>query len=141
VRQMEISKRLRAAQHEMNQLTAAQAAQPASDRVPTPGPSRQEVASLRDQVQELQNRIEQMQNQQQSDWALGLSDEPPPAYDWFACLFRYYFSSMLNSLYNLYIPKITIVFSIRTKNVLLLEMMGNPLVPYARKLHVPKVPQ
>jgi hypothetical protein len=81
MRQMEISRRLRAAQREMNQLTAAQGAQPASDRVPTPGPSRQsrEMASFRDQVRELQNRI-RMRNQQQSDWALGLSDDPPPAY-------------------------------------------------------------
>jgi hypothetical protein len=78
--QMEINERLRAARHEMDQLTAAQGAQPASDSVRTPGPSRQEMASLRNQVQELQNRMEQMQNQQRSDWALGLSDEPPPAY-------------------------------------------------------------
>ena len=81
-RQMEISERIRAAQREMDQLTAAQGTQPAgSGRVPTPAPTQQEMASLRNQVQELRNRIEQMQNQQQSDWALGLSDEPPPAYD------------------------------------------------------------
>jgi hypothetical protein len=80
VRQMEIGKRLRAAQRAMDLLTAAQRAQPDSDRVPTPGPLQQEVASLRNQMQELQNTIEQMRNQQQSDGALGLSDEPPPAY-------------------------------------------------------------
>ena len=80
-RQMEISERIRAAQREMDQLTAAQNSQPASGRAPTPAPSQQEMVSLRNQVQELKNKIEQMQNQQQSDWALGLSDEPPPAYE------------------------------------------------------------
>jgi hypothetical protein len=80
VRQMEITRHLRATQRKMDQLTS-EGGQPASDRVPTPGPSRQEMELLRNQMQELQNTIEQMRNQQQSDWALDLSDEPPPAYD------------------------------------------------------------
>jgi hypothetical protein len=79
-RQMEISERFRSAQQELDQLIGAQSTQPASDSSSAPARSQQEMASLRDQVQELRNRIQELQDQRQSDSALGLPDEQPPAY-------------------------------------------------------------
>jgi hypothetical protein len=81
MRQMGISKRVGSAQHEIDQHRAAQSAQPAGDRSPTPARSQQEISSLRNQVQELRNRIDHLQDQRQSDRALDLSDEQPPAYE------------------------------------------------------------
>ncbi|KAK2466636.1 hypothetical protein APHAL10511_000894 [Amanita phalloides] len=84
VRQMEIDQRLKSAQLEMSNLTTRQ-----TTRRPPPSLSgdsarqeetEQEMQSMRAQIRQLRTQIESLQSEQQSDWALGLSDEPPPAY-------------------------------------------------------------
>lgn len=75
MRQREINDRLQLAQREMSSLASRQIS-------PSEGSSSagQEMASLREQVQELRDQIGDLQTQRNSDWALGLTDEQPPAY-------------------------------------------------------------
>ena len=79
MRQTEINERLRSAQQEMNSLTSNQSVRvaPQGRRTTQTG---QEMASLREQIEELRSQIGNLQGQRQSDWALGLTDEQPPAY-------------------------------------------------------------
>ncbi|KAF8630443.1 hypothetical protein AX17_005420 [Amanita inopinata Kibby_2008] len=98
MRQMEIDQRLQSAQREMNNLTvkqslrsspnspASQGATEGSGRGVAGAESESEAGAgegmeeLKEQVRSLSTQIEHLRVQQQSDWALGLSDEPPPAY-------------------------------------------------------------
>ncbi|KAM6500191.1 hypothetical protein JOM56_003205 [Amanita muscaria] len=75
MRQREINDRLQLAQREMSSLASRQIS-------PSEGSSSagQEMASLREQVQELRDQIGDLQTQRSSDWAMGLTDEQPPAY-------------------------------------------------------------
>ncbi|KAF8630449.1 hypothetical protein AX17_005426 [Amanita inopinata Kibby_2008] len=91
MRQMEIDQRLQSAQREMNNLTVRQSLRlsPNSPASQGAGGGRgsaggaeagEEMEVLREQVRSLNAQIDHLRVQQQSDWALGLSDEPPPAY-------------------------------------------------------------
>jgi uncharacterized coiled-coil protein SlyX len=84
VRQMDINQRLQNAQLEIRNLTSRQTMHSG------PGSSvsdvgRQETGhemeTMREQIRHLTSQIEQLQSERTSDWAQGLSDEPPPAYD------------------------------------------------------------
>jgi len=79
MRQTEINERLQSAQQEMSNLTLSQPTQLASQGQ-RPGQTDQEMASLREQIEELRSQIGNLQGQRQSDWALGLTDDQPPAY-------------------------------------------------------------
>jgi hypothetical protein len=79
MRQMGTSERMGSAQHEIDQHTAAQHAQPADDRNLTLARSQQEISSLRNQMQEMRNRIDHLEDQLQPSRALDLSDEQPAA--------------------------------------------------------------
>ena len=39
-----------------------------------------EMETMREQIRQLRTQIEHLQSERSSDWALGLSDNPPPAY-------------------------------------------------------------
>ena len=84
VRQMEINQRLQNAQREMYDLTSRESMRsgPGSS---TSDVGRQgaehEMETMRESIRQLRTQIEQLQSERSSDWALGLSDNPPPAYD------------------------------------------------------------
>ncbi|KAF8343333.1 hypothetical protein F5887DRAFT_1075891 [Amanita rubescens] len=81
-RQMEINRRLQSAQQEMLNLTSRQTVMGRG------GPSSSFADGARgrgaeiqlEQIRQLRTEIEQLLLQLSSDWAQGLSDEPPPAY-------------------------------------------------------------
>ncbi|KAM6500193.1 hypothetical protein JOM56_003207 [Amanita muscaria] len=82
IRQTEIDEQLNSAQREMENLAARQSMPPppppnAAER---PAPTDQAMEALREQVRMLSGQIEHLHRERQSDWALGLSDEAPPAY-------------------------------------------------------------
>lgn len=85
VRQMDINQRLQNAQQEMRNLTSRQTMRsgPAS-LITASDVGRQEteheMETMREQIRHLTTQIEQLQTERSSDWAQGLSDEPPPAY-------------------------------------------------------------
>jgi len=83
-RQMEINQRLQTAQQEMQNLTSRQSAVSSPNSSSSSEVRRQgtehEIGALREQMCRINTRIEQLQMQLSSDWAQGLSDEPPPAY-------------------------------------------------------------
>jgi hypothetical protein len=83
MRQMEINKRIESAEREMSNLAQRHTLNSVSG-LSTSGSSSQgeeeDVESMREQIRQLRSQIVNLQLQQQSDWALGLSDEPPPAY-------------------------------------------------------------
>ncbi|PFH51669.1 hypothetical protein AMATHDRAFT_58420 [Amanita thiersii Skay4041] len=91
-RQMEIHTRLETAQREMNNLatrrslhhsmrsSSSRTGSGARNGVESTTEAEQEMEALREQIRALRTQIDYLQAQQQSDWALGLSDEPPPAY-------------------------------------------------------------
>ena len=84
VRQTELDQRLQNAQREMQDLTSRQSVRsvPGSS---TSDVGRQgmenEMETMREQIRQLRTLIEDLQSERSSDWALGLSDDPPPAYD------------------------------------------------------------
>lgn len=90
VRQLEINERLQAAQQEMDNLATRQTIVPASmssrpdSTSSSSGARRQEteheMETMREQIRQLRAQIEHLQVERSSDWAQGLSDEPPPAY-------------------------------------------------------------
>jgi len=86
-RQMEINRRLQGAQQEMLNLTSRQIAMesnvPSSsfaDGVTGQGMEENGAEAQLEQIRQLRNEMEQLRMQLSSDWAQGLSDEPPPAY-------------------------------------------------------------
>ena len=84
MRQMEINQRLQNAQQEMYNLTSRQIhgglSSPTSDFDRQESERDSEMVSMREQIRQISTQIEQLQRERSSDWALGLSDEPPPAY-------------------------------------------------------------
>ena len=84
MRQMEINQRLQNAQQEMYNLTSRQMqgglGLPTSDFERQESERDSEMVSMREQIRQISSQIEQLQRERSSDWALGLSDEPPPAY-------------------------------------------------------------
>ena len=83
-RQMEINQRIQTAQREMQNLSSRQPAVSSPDLSSPSEVRRQgmehEIGTLREQMYRINTRIEQLQMQLSSDWAQGLSDDPPPAY-------------------------------------------------------------
>ncbi|RDB27678.1 hypothetical protein Hypma_003230 [Hypsizygus marmoreus] len=79
-RQQELDRQLRAVKQEMRDLTMDIQAER------TPEGSRQvrsedvELMEMREQMRLMREQIEFLRTQQQSDWAQGLSDNPPPGY-------------------------------------------------------------
>ena len=85
VRQMDINQRLRNAQLEIHNLTARQTmpsgpGSSISDASAARQETGHEMETMREQIRHLTTQIEQLQSERTSDWAQGLSDEPPPAY-------------------------------------------------------------
>ena len=82
LRQTEINRRLQNAQHEIYNLTSRQSMRsgPGSSTSDAQG-TENEMETMREQIRQLKTQIEQLQSERSSDWALGLSDNPPPAYD------------------------------------------------------------
>jgi len=88
VRQLEINQRLQAAQQEMDSLATRQTVPTSSGPGSTSSSSgargretEHEMETMREQIRQLRAQIEHLQVERSSDWAQGLSDEPPPAYD------------------------------------------------------------
>jgi hypothetical protein len=87
VRQMEINQRLQTAQQEIQNLASRQSAvssepglvSSSSSEVRRQGAER-EMDAMREQIRQINTQMEQLQMQLSSDWAQGLTDEPPPAY-------------------------------------------------------------
>ena len=83
LRQMEIDMRLQTAQREMQNLTSRQTAQSepgsSSSEVEREGSGR-EMEAMHEQIRQLRAQISQLQMERLSDWAQGLTDEPPPPY-------------------------------------------------------------
>ncbi|KAF5386634.1 hypothetical protein D9615_001525 [Tricholomella constricta] len=81
-RQLEIDRQLRAVKRDMHNLrsdiTTETARQPPVRQ--RRGDEGTEVAEMREQMRLMKQQIAYLQTQQQSDWALGLSNEPPPGY-------------------------------------------------------------
>jgi hypothetical protein len=88
VRQLEINQRLQVAQQEMDSLARRQTMPTSSGPGSTSSSSgargretEHEMETMREQIRQLRAQIEHLQTERSSDWAQGLSDEPPPAYD------------------------------------------------------------
>ena len=84
VRQREINQRLENVQQEMYNLTLRQSVQGghgSSTSNVGRSETEDEMVTMRDQIRQLTTQIEQLQAERSSDWAQGLSDEPPPAYN------------------------------------------------------------
>jgi hypothetical protein len=83
LRQMEIDMRLQTAQREMQNLASRQAAQSepgsSSSEVEREG-SRPEMEAIHEPIRQLRAQISQLQMERSSNWAQGLTDEPPPPY-------------------------------------------------------------
>ncbi|KAF8334498.1 hypothetical protein F5887DRAFT_892651 [Amanita rubescens] len=85
LRQMEIDMRLRTAQREMQNLASRQTMQcepvrSSSREVLEREGSGREMEDIHRQIRRLRARISQLQMERSSDWAQGLTDEPPPPY-------------------------------------------------------------
>ncbi|KAG5653536.1 hypothetical protein H0H81_012477 [Sphagnurus paluster] len=74
-RQQEIDQRLHDVKIEMHQLNTQKSSRELSSDL-----SPREIVEMRQQMREMREQIEYFQAQQQSEWAQGLSDEPPPGY-------------------------------------------------------------
>jgi hypothetical protein len=82
VRQMEINLRLQSAQQEMQNLTSRQLMNGGPNTSSEYGrqETEHEMGTMREQIREIRSQIEQLQVERSSDWAQGLSNQPPPAY-------------------------------------------------------------
>lgn len=88
-RQRELDTRMRYVQNEMSTLTADLTGQkPARKKsVRNRGPNGTETEEemtmneMREQLRAMSSQISYLRSQQQSPWALGLSDDPPPGYE------------------------------------------------------------
>ena len=84
VRQMEINQRLQNAQREMHNLTLRQSMQGGHGSTTSDfgrSETEEEMVAMREQIRQLTAQIEQLQAERSSDWAQGLSNAPPPAYN------------------------------------------------------------
>ena len=84
VRQMEINQRLQNAQREMYNLTLRQSVQGGHGSTTSDfgrSETEEEMVAMREQIRQLTAQIEQLQAERSSDWAQGLSNAPPPAYN------------------------------------------------------------
>ena len=84
VRQMEIDQRLQSAQREMYNLALRQSMQGGHSSTTSDfgrSEAEEEMVAMREQIRQLKTQIEQLQAERSSDWAQGLSDAPPPAYN------------------------------------------------------------
>jgi len=83
-RQSEIDRQLRAVAQQMGDLkTGITTENTMQDSVHESRRTRSddgEIAEMREQMRLMREQIEHLQAQQQSEWAQGLSDEPPPGY-------------------------------------------------------------
>lgn len=81
-RQMEIDRQLRAVKQEMRGLkTDFHVEATRRESITTGGRSEEtEMSDMREQIRTMKEQIEYLQAQQESPWAQGLSDEPPPGY-------------------------------------------------------------
>lgn len=82
-RQMELVRQMRAVKQEMRDLktdlTAETVRRPSVDSRRTRGEN-VEMEQMKEQMRVMKEQIEYLRAQQQSEWAQGLSDEPPPGY-------------------------------------------------------------
>ena len=84
LRQREIDQRLQNVQQEMYNLTLRQSMQGGHSTTTSNfgrSETEDEMVTMREQIRQLKTQIEQLQAERSSDWAQGLSDEPPPAYN------------------------------------------------------------
>jgi hypothetical protein len=84
VRQREIDQRLQNVQQEMYNLTSRQSMRGGHSSTTSNfgrSETEDEMVTMREQIRQLKTQIEQLQGERSSDWAQGLSDEPPPAYN------------------------------------------------------------
>jgi hypothetical protein len=81
-RQMEIDRQMRAVKQEMRDLkTDFHIETTRRSSVTSEARSEEtEMSDMREQIRMMKEQIEYLQAQQQSPWAQGLSDEPPPGY-------------------------------------------------------------
>ncbi|RXW12972.1 hypothetical protein EST38_g12881 [Candolleomyces aberdarensis] len=75
-RQAEINDRLRALQQEMDQLRASSGGGGPQDG----NGGADAMTEMREQMERMKREIEALRANQRSEWALGLTDEPPPGY-------------------------------------------------------------
>ncbi len=83
LRQMEIDMRLQTAQREMQNLTSRQTIQSepgSSSGEAEREESGREMETIHEHIRQLRAQISQLQMERSSDWAQGLTDEPPPPY-------------------------------------------------------------
>ncbi|KAF8624118.1 hypothetical protein AX15_006027 [Amanita polypyramis BW_CC] len=80
LRQMEINERIQNAQQQVNALTSRQSMSPPPNERGRSVETEQEMETMREQIRQLSHQIGNMQHERQSDWAMGLSDDAPPAY-------------------------------------------------------------
>ncbi|KAF9532857.1 hypothetical protein CPB83DRAFT_903366 [Crepidotus variabilis] len=89
-RQRELDERMCQVQDEMNHLAADMTGQKPSRRrsirrpqAPSSVTGEEEMSmeEMREQLRVMTNQVSYLRNQQQSAWALGLSDDPPPGYE------------------------------------------------------------
>ncbi|KAJ2915234.1 hypothetical protein MD484_g5174, partial [Candolleomyces efflorescens] len=74
-RQAEINERLRALQQEMGQLRAS-----SGGRQQDSDSSVHAVTEMREQMAQMNQEIEALRENRRSEWAMGLTNEPPPGY-------------------------------------------------------------
>ena len=83
LRQMEIDMRLQTAQREIQNLASGREVQselgPSSSQVEREESGR-EMEAIHEQIRQLRALISQLQLERSSNWAQGLTDEPPPPY-------------------------------------------------------------
>lgn len=82
VRQLEIDRQMRAVKQEMRDMKTDFHME-ATQGVPVTSGGRSEeteMKDMRDQIRMMKDQIEYLQSQQESPWAQGLTDEPPPGY-------------------------------------------------------------
>ena len=80
---MEIDIRLQTAQREIQNLASRQTMQSepgSSSSEVEREESGQEMETIHQQIRQLRAQISQLQMERSSDWAQGLTDEPPPPY-------------------------------------------------------------
>ncbi|KAF8350376.1 hypothetical protein F5887DRAFT_1208434 [Amanita rubescens] len=80
LRQMEIDVRLQTAQQEMQNLTSRQTIQREPGSSSSEAGSGREMETIHEHIRQLRAQISQLQMERSSDWAQGLTDEPPPPY-------------------------------------------------------------
>lgn len=80
VRQAEIGERLRTVEAEMNDLKRGVSTRRQPRRENPQSDGADMIAQMREQMAMMQQEIQTLRENQRSDWAMGLTDEPPPGY-------------------------------------------------------------